>query len=414
MRESPAVRASETVGDQIGHRLSGTNLERAADHNQRITLHAIRVNHSLTRIDLARITGLTAPAIANITRRLMDEELILGAGRRHGGRGQPPTKLVINPTARSSIGVNIDRDHITIVVVNFIGETLARVSREIQFALPGDVVAFWQESIGPLIERAGVDRDRIVGIGIAIPDDLARVDLPGRPDAYVQWATADLAALFSSPLDLPVFIENDAAAAAMGEQQLGLGQQYPTFFYILISSALGGGLVVEGTYFRGANGRSGELGFMVSDGASGPTDQIQNYVSLSGLGRLLQAEGLSVLDLLGKAPLTGRIAAIVERWIEDATDRLLAPTVAINCLINPAAVLIGGRLPAAHVDRLATRLNARLADEATNIPYCAPVARAFLSEDAPAVGAAILPFSHFLLPKSSALWKSEAPENALK
>lgn len=414
LRKRPGIVISEVTGDTSGHRLSGTNLERAADHNQRITLHAIRVNQSLTRIDLARITGLTAPAIANITRRLMEDGLILGAGRRHGGRGQPPTKLVINPTARSSIGVNIDRDHITIVIVNFIGETLARVSREIQFALPRDVVDFWHSSIDSLIVSAGVDRDRIVGIGIAIPDDLARVDLPGRPDAYIEWERADLAALFSAPLDLPIFIENDAAAAAMGEQQLGLGQQFPTFFYILISSALGGGLVVEGTYFRGASGRSGELGFMISSGASEPSDQIQNYVSLSGLGRLLQAEGFSVLDLLDNAQLTGRVAAIVDRWVEDAADRLLAPTVAIDCLINPAAVLIGGRLPAAHVDRLAERLNERVASEASNVPYAAPVARALLSEDAPAVGAAILPFSHFLLPKSNALWKSEPLENTIK
>ncbi|MEC8034515.1 MAG: hypothetical protein VX205_05910 [Pseudomonadota bacterium] len=54
-------------------RLSGTNLERAADHNQRITLHAIRVGGMLTRVELARITGLTAPAIANITKRLLQD-----------------------------------------------------------------------------------------------------------------------------------------------------------------------------------------------------------------------------------------------------------------------------------------------------------------------------------------------------
>ena len=57
-------------------RLSGTNLERAADHNQRVTLHAIRVNGELTRVELAAITGLTAPAIANITKRLLAEGLI--------------------------------------------------------------------------------------------------------------------------------------------------------------------------------------------------------------------------------------------------------------------------------------------------------------------------------------------------
>ena len=59
--------------------LSGTNLVRAGDHNQRVTLHAIRVNGPVTRTDLAAMTGLTAAAIANITKRL----------RKHGLREYP-------------------------------------------------------------------------------------------------------------------------------------------------------------------------------------------------------------------------------------------------------------------------------------------------------------------------------------
>jgi predicted NBD/HSP70 family sugar kinase len=51
--------------------------------------------------------------------------------------------------------------------------------------------------------------------------------------------------LLSSALPVPIFVENDAAAAAMGEMQFGLGQQYQSFFYVLITAALGGGLVMR-------------------------------------------------------------------------------------------------------------------------------------------------------------------------
>src|SRR5689334_13522832 len=125
---------SERVPKQS--RLSGTNLERAGDHNQRVTLHAIRVNGPITRTDLADITGLTPPAIASITKRLMQDNLIREAGRVHGARGQPPIKLVINPESWFSIGINIDRDHITLVVLDFEGVVRGRASREIGFALP--------------------------------------------------------------------------------------------------------------------------------------------------------------------------------------------------------------------------------------------------------------------------------------
>jgi predicted NBD/HSP70 family sugar kinase len=391
-------------------RLSGTNLERAADHNQRVTLHAIRINGLLTRVELAEITGLTAPAIANITKRLLADGLIEEAGQRRGGRGQPPTKLVINRDACHSIGVNIDRDHITIVLVNFAGETLARVSEEVNFALPDHVRSLYRRSIKEMMRSAGIKEASLVGLGVAVPDDLGLVDLPGRPADYAKWDKIDMGDLFDKPFSLPIFVENDAAAAAMGEMQLGLGQKHSTFFYILISSGLGGGLVIDGAYFRGVDGRSGELGFMHAPG-SGPRDQIQNLVSLSGLAGHLERDGLSLADVMGVAKLSPAAETCVDGWIGQAAEQLYVPLEAVNCLINPGVVLVGGRLPSAIVERLAERAHDLLRDQATNVPVIAPVARAALSDYAPAVGAAILPFSHFLLPKPGALWKVPATSN---
>lgn len=385
-------------------RLSGTNLERAADHNQRVTLHGIRVLGPLTRVELAGITGLTGPAIANITKRLLQDGLIEEAGQRRGGRGQPPTKLVVRPDACYSIGVNIDRDHITIVVVDFSGETLIRVSEEVDFALPDQVRALYRRSIKNMLRRAGVDVAKVVGIGVAVPDDLGLVDLPGRPADYAAWDKTNMADLFREPLNLPVFVENDAAAAAMGEMQLGLGHTNNSFFYILISSGLGGGLVVDGSYLRGADGRSGELGFMRTVAG----EEIQRMVSLSGLARHLERNGCHLADVIGAADPDEATSACVAAWIEDAARQLTVPLDAINCLINPAAVLVGGRLPTALLERLAERANELMQERASLLPTVAPVIRAALSEDAPAVGAAILPFSHFLLPKQAALWKASA------
>ena len=389
---------------QTRPRLSGTNLERAADHNQRVTLHAIRVLGPLTRVELAGITGLTGPAIANITKRLLQDGLIDEAGQRRGGRGQPPTKLVVRADACYSIGVNIDRDHITMVLVDFSGETLTRVSEEVNFALPDHVRALYRRSVRNMLRKAKVDISKVVGVGVAVPDDLGLVDLPGRPADYAAWDKTNMVDLFREPLNLPVFVENDAAAAAMGEMQLGLGHTNNSFFYVLISSGLGGGLVVDGSYLRGADGRSGELGFMRA--AAG--EEIQRMVSLSGLARHLERNGCHLADVMGAADPDEATSACVTAWIEDAARQLTVPLDAINCLINPAAVLVGGRLPTAILERLAERANELMRERANLLPTVAPVIRAALSEDAPAVGAAILPFSHFLLPKQAALWKASA------
>ena len=328
--------------DRSRLRLSGTNLKRVADHNQRITLHAIRVHGPLTRMDLARITGLTPPAIANITRRLLADGLIEEAGRRRGGRGSPPANLIINPEACYSIGLNVDRDHITIVLVNFVGETIARRSQDTAFALPEDVAAFYRESVAEMVAEASVDLSEVVGVGVASPDDLGLVELPGRPPDYSLWSTVEWERLFGAPFALPVFVENDSAAAAMGEQQLGLGQNYPSFFYILISWGLGGGLVIDGAYFRGTDGRSGEIGFLsTSDGQAG-RKPIQKDVSLSGLATVLQQHGALPADLQRQ---DAKLDPVVDGWLATAVDQLMEPLAAINCLINPAAVLVGGRLP---------------------------------------------------------------------
>ena len=403
-KKSPTNDRVEAAGS-AGPQLSGTNLARAGDHNQRVTLHAVRVNGPVTRTELVLMTGLTPAAIANITNRLLHVRLILRAGRLHGARGQPAGKFAINPDSCFSVGLNVDRDHVTLVVLDFVGKVRARASREIHFAKPSTVRVFFQRSIGQLLAKAGIARSRLIGVGVAFPDDIARAHLPDQPADYAAWASVRVDDLIRDVLGIPVFIENDAAAAAIGEMQFGSGHRYRSFFYLLVTAALGGGLVADGSYFRGANGRSGEIGWLRARSATGEDSQLQNIVSLSCLYSRLAEQGFRVATPRGLTRLEPPARLIVDRWIHESTEALVESFVAINCLINPEAILIGGRLPAALVDGLAASLNHRLAAFASQIPAIAPVARALTSDDAPAVGAAILPFSYRLLPTRFALLK---------
>jgi len=401
-----ATKTDIPAGGVTGRNLSGTNLERAGDHNQRVTLHAIRVSGPVTRADLSHMTGLTAAAIANITKRLLRLRLILEAGTTRGMRGQPATKLVINPGCCFSMGLNVDRDHITLVVVDFAGVVRARSSHEVKFALPHEVQSFFQRTAKKLLAKAKIDSSKLVGIGVAFPDDIQRASLPEQPAEYAVWGTVAVDRLLASALPVSIFVENDAAAAAIGEMHFGLGQQYQSFFYVLITAALGGGLVIDGHYFRGATGRSGELGWMRRDGPSDTQRQLQNIVSLSALYLQLAEHGYRVASPRDLLKLDEQAQRIIDAWIDTSVDALEDTLVAINCLVNPEAILIGGRLPAALVDRLAGRLNERLRTYAAKIPSVALIARAAMSDDAPAVGAAILPLSDRFLPTRFALMKN--------
>ncbi len=389
-----------------GGSLAGTNLERAGDYNQRVTLQAIRVNGPVTRVDLAQLTGLTTPAIANITARLLQQKLIQEVGKLHGRRGQPAMRLAINPDGCFSIGINIDRDHVTLVALDFLGNVRVRASEEIDFALPNDVVAFARKAFARMIKSRALPRNRIIGTGIALPDDLGRINLPHRPSSYGVWSTVDVQRLFADVLPQPVFVENDAAAAAIGELQFGHGLRSPSFFYLLISAALGGGLVIEGNYFRGADGRSGEIGFLPLRSRRTQARSLQEAVSLSALYERLVAAGHKASRPEHLASLSAAGKGAVSAWLDDAADFLAEPLVAVSCLVNPKAIFIGGRLPADLVDRLADHLNQRLKRHAGDVPVVAPVLRAALAADAPAVGAAILPFSELLLPSRAALMKA--------
>src|SRR3984885_11450178 len=313
--ESKAAEDVIAAAQISGPELFGTNVARGGDHNQRVTLHAVRVNGPVARSELAARTGLTPGTIANITNRLLKQQLILKAGRSHGARGQPATKFVINPDSCFSIGLNVDRDHITLVVLDFVGKVRARASREIRFAKPTTVRTFFQRSIEQLLAKAAIGRERLIGVGVAFPDDIARAHLPDQPADYAAWASVRIDELLRDVLGIPIFIENDAAAAAIGEMQFGSGHQYRSFFYVLVTAALGGGLVADGNYFRGANGRSGEIGWLEARGDSGERSQLQSIVSLSGLYRRLAEHGFKVATPRGLTGLEPAAMRIVDRWI---------------------------------------------------------------------------------------------------
>jgi predicted NBD/HSP70 family sugar kinase len=129
-------------------------------------------------------------------------------------------------------------------------------------------------------------------------------------------------------------------------------------------------------------------------------------VSLSALYSQLRAAGHKVstpddLSALGKE---GR--SVISQWIEASAELLAEPLIAVNCLVNPEAIFLGGRLPADIVDKLADRTNRLLAKHAVDVPSIAPVRLAAMAADAPAVGAAILPINNQLLPSRAALMKT--------
>src|SRR5690606_41455328 len=110
-------------------------------------------------------------------------------------------------------------------------------------------------------------------------------------------------------------------------------------------AALGGALVIEGNTFRGADGRSGEIGFLPLRSRRTQARSLQEAVSLSALYEQLAEAGHKVSrpDQLDTLKEGGR--EVVSEWIDASADFLTDPLLAVSRRGHPTAVFSGGRLP---------------------------------------------------------------------
>ena len=111
---------------------------------------------------------------------------------------------------------------------------------------------------------AGVARSDLRGIGIASPGalDLVNGRVFGAPQLS-GWEGVPIVETMSARLGLPVVLDNDANAAALGENRFGAGRGTKHMIYLTISTGVGGGIIIDGKIYHGATGAAGELGHMV-------------------------------------------------------------------------------------------------------------------------------------------------------
>ena len=173
---------NQATGARFSPDLTGANVEDAGEHNRAVVIRCIHRQAPISRAEIARQTGFTKPAIARIVDRLLDEGLIIEARRRHGLRGQPAIELEINPDAFFAIGIDMDRDHLTILAVDAVGNVRARVHHEKRYVRPAEFMQLTADAISHFHRSRLVDDAHLAGIGLAMPDWLGEIPFLGMPD----------------------------------------------------------------------------------------------------------------------------------------------------------------------------------------------------------------------------------------
>ncbi len=397
--------------------LTGTNLSHAKRHNLQIVHETIRLFAPISRADVARRTGLTAQTISNLVRQLVEAGLVVETARATGGRGAPPIQLDVNPDAAFSVGIDLDTDHLTGVLVDLSGSVRARSNREVRLSSPAEALDVCEAITTALADKAGIAVDRVWGVGLGIPGPMR----PGpdgtylvSPIAFPDWHDEPLAEQLSGRLGLPVFIENNATAAALGEHWYGAGRHLGTFFYVYLGSGLGGGLVVQGTPFEGHAGNAGEIGYLSPcTGAEG--DRPTHVGELFNLAKLYERLADAGVEAATPADLLALHEAgdpAFEAWFARVAEELGTILFTVRAILDPEATFVGGRWPDALLADLLERARGHLAAKAVPGGLDAPELRlATAGADAGALGVASLPLYHAFAPRQrAALRRVDASE----
>lgn len=385
--------------------LRGTNLEHARVHNLRTVLEMVRLNGPISRAETARRTGLTAQTVSNLVSVLLDQGLLLESGHKQGPRGRSSTLLEVAADGAYSIGLDLDRGHLTGLLVDLAGRVQGRVHQELSFPNPEvalDLVAATVEQLA-----SAVDHHRVWGVGIGFPGPLriaqGVVDNIINPEGFPGWENVSVRERLSERLEFDVFLENNATAAAMGESYYGVGRDLESYFYVFLGVGLGGAIIHGGMPYRGWQGNAGEIGFMPRL-PLGSGDYLGRHFDLYKLAERLNHDGERVPTHTGLAALLAQDDPGLHEWLDVAAEGLAPMLVAAEYLLDPQAIVVGGSWHDPVIAELVQRLEARLPTLRSRfMPHRSQLLLAELGPDAVARGVATLPLHQLLAPFPTSL-----------
>jgi predicted NBD/HSP70 family sugar kinase len=335
------------------------SLESLRELNRLRVVDALRRHGTLSRADIARITGLSRSTISTLVADLQDRGFIIEraedeAPPRNGAQGRPPVLLRLDPSAGIAVGVDFDHTHVRIAVSDLSREVVAEASVETDVdhdaSAALDLAA---DLVREALDDAGVDAARLLGVGVALagPVDQAHSRLLDSA-ILAGWQGVDAASELRERLGVPVHIDNDANLGALAEVTLGAGRSARAAVYVQLSSGIGAGLIVDGRPFRGASGVAGEIGHVTVDengpicrcGSRGCLETLASGPAIARLVSGSRSEPVSSDDLVPLA-LGGDLGC--RRAIADA-GAVVGRVVGNLCnLLNPEMVVVGGDLSAA-------------------------------------------------------------------
>lgn len=279
--------------------------------------------------------------------------------------------LSLNMTRDTIAGIDIGGTKIVVALATPDGQvlTMSRFPTRVELG-PHRILDHMLNEIEKMVEQSQV-RLLAVGIGCGGPVDLQRGMILSPPN-LPGWDQFPIVELVEKRSGVPVLLDNDANAAALGEHRYGAGRGLRDLVYITISTGIGGGVIVGGELIHGVGDGAGEVGHMTvlpdgpqcGCGAQGCLEALCSGTCIARRARerlLSGAQSAMTSMITGSDEITARMVAEaarnadqLAREIWEETIRYLAIGVSnIIVTLAPEAIILGGGVATAGEQLLA-------------------------------------------------------------
>lgn len=394
----------------------GSNHVGMRQFNERVVLHAIRLNGSLPKADLARLTGLTAQTIGLITGRLEEDGLLIRHERVRGRIGQPSVPLALNPDGAYSIGIRIGRRRTDWLLVDFTGQVRKREALDYDFPDARSLLPALGERMRALHRSLGSLGPRLVGVGVAAPLQLGgwHKMLGLSPAQSDTWNQMDLGAQVQTMTDLPVSFVKDTAAACVAELVAGRGRDLKSFLHLFVDTFVGGGLVLNSHLHGGVHGNAGAVASLPLQLAAGSgararalPEQLIGHASLWELEQRFITAGLDPSAAYDERVVEPAFARQTRDWLDRAANALAHCVTSGAAFLDIDAVVIDGSFCRPLQQQLIERTGAALAHYNWEGIWRPPLIAGSIGSDAGALGGALLPLHANFAPDQDLFLKAQ-------
>jgi predicted NBD/HSP70 family sugar kinase len=252
-------------GEATGHQ------QLLKDINRMALVRHLCANPGLSRADLSAAVGLTKSTVTMLVRELLAEGWLLEREVvATGDLGRRPTPLFIDPSRLLLIGAEVGIDSVRVVATSLTGEVLARVVASYGASkTPKARVGTLATAMLKVRRQLDEHEHSIIGMGVGLPGgvDESRGFLHLAPN--LQWRDVPVGALLveklaDSPLaGIPLYVQNEADVAAIGEMEFNPSQATDPLLYLSINQGVGAGVIVGDHLLTGSRGFAGEVGHIV-------------------------------------------------------------------------------------------------------------------------------------------------------